>query len=421
MTRNVVLSAALLMGLVTSSHASEQEGWKFDLAQYLWAANVDGDITAGSQKAEIDSSLMDNLDAAFMTQGTISYNRFVFYFDYDYISQSNDAKTTNGLIVPVGTKVEADLDTNIATGAVGYRFDTWGDNSWVDVLVGVRNLKLDADIEVGGQDFGREEDVTDPMLLLRPSVQLSENWRFNGLFGVGISGDSESTYEVMPQFQYNFSELLSVRLGYKKIAYDMESGTKGTTDYRAFDGSYNGPFVAVGFTFPSRAKPAPAPVAKAAPPAPLPPAKCSDADNDGVCDTADQCPNTPHGKRVGQAGCDCDYTLVTHFGFDSAKLTAEDKVELDKLAEVLTNPKLNFMTGQVSGYTDSVGKPQYNQKLSERRAQAVADYLESKGVAAGSRMGVQGLGTSDPVADNKTEDGRAQNRRVVIGRTDCKK
>jgi hypothetical protein len=60
-------------------------------------------------------------------------------------------------------------------------------------------------------------------------------------------------------------------------------------------------------------KPAPPPVAAA-------PAKCADTDMDGVCDTTDQCPDTKAGARIGPAGCNCDYTLQTHFANDSANL-----------------------------------------------------------------------------------------------------
>jgi outer membrane protein OmpA-like peptidoglycan-associated protein len=149
------------------------------------------------------------------------------------------------------------------------------------------------------------------------------------------------------------------------------------------------------------------------------PAECADADMDGVCDTADQCPGTPSGTRVGPAGCDCDYTLRTHFAFDSAELAAEDKAELDRIAEMLTRPELNFVAGEIDGHTDDVGDAAYNEKLSKRRADAVASYLKSKGVHMGDRFATKGYGESKPIADNKTEDGRAQNRRVTIHRTDC--
>ncbi|PZO31710.1 MAG: flagellar motor protein MotB, partial [Betaproteobacteria bacterium] len=65
------------------------------------------------------------------------------------------------------------------------------------------------------------------------------------------------------------------------------------------------------------------------------------------------------------------------------------------------------------GHTDSIGSDAYNQKLSERRAQAVKDYMVSKGVAA-DRIQIKGMGESQPVADNKTKEGRAKNRRVEI-------
>jgi OOP family OmpA-OmpF porin len=149
------------------------------------------------------------------------------------------------------------------------------------------------------------------------------------------------------------------------------------------------------------------------------PAKCADADTDGICDTDDQCPATKPGTRVGPAGCDCDYTLRTHFAPESAELTAEDTAELDKLAAVLTNPKLNFVAAEVHGHTDDDGDEAYNMDLSRQRADAVARYLESKGVALGDRFATHGFGEQVPIADNQTEEGRAQNRRVTIHRSDC--
>ncbi len=164
---------------------------------------------------------------------------------------------------------------------------------------------------------------------------------------------------------------------------------------------------------------------KPAPPPPPPPVaavpeKCADTDMDGVCDTADQCPDTKMGTRVGPVGCDCDYTIHTHFANDSADLVAaEDKDELDRLAAVMMNPKLQFVAGEIDGYTDNVGEAAYNENLSKQRADAVANYLKSKGVVLGDRFTTKGFGAADPVGDNTTEEGRAANRRVVIHRTDC--
>ena len=166
---------------------------------------------------------------------------------------------------------------------------------------------------------------------------------------------------------------------------------------------------------PVAAAPVAAPVVAAPPPPPAAPV-CADEDGDGVCGPADLCPDTPRGEKVGPNGCSCDVTRQLTFGFDSAKLSAGDKAILDEMAETLT--RLNFVEGVIEGYTDSVGAESYNLALSQRRAQAAADYLQSKGIAA-SRMKVIGRGEADPIGDNSTAEGRAQNRRVVARRTDC--
>ena len=68
---------------------------------------------------------------------------------------------------------------------------------------------------------------------------------------------------------------------------------------------------------------------------------------------------------------------------------------------------------EVEGHTDSVGSEVYNQALSQRRAESVASYLINHGVSS-SRLEAKGLGESNPIADNSTEDGRALNRRVEL-------
>jgi OOP family OmpA-OmpF porin len=140
---------------------------------------------------------------------------------------------------------------------------------------------------------------------------------------------------------------------------------------------------------------------------------------DGICDTDDQCPDSKPGTRVGPAGCDCDYMLRTHFASESAELTDEDKAELDRLATVMMNPKLSFVAGEINGYTDDAGDAAFNVDLSKKRADAVAAYLQSKGVVLGERFATKGYGKENPIADNTTEEGRAENRRAIIRRSDC--
>jgi OOP family OmpA-OmpF porin len=100
-----------------------------------------------------------------------------------------------------------------------------------------------------------------------------------------------------------------------------------------------------------------------------------------------------------------------HFDFNKATLKPEGMAKLDEAATVMTENA--DLTVSVEGHTDSVGSDAYNQKLSERRAQAAVDYLVSKGVDA-SRLQAVGYGESKPATSNDTAEGRAQNRRVDL-------
>jgi OOP family OmpA-OmpF porin len=161
-----------------------------------------------------------------------------------------------------------------------------------------------------------------------------------------------------------------------------------------------------------------------------------DDDGDGVLNSRDKCPNTPKGVQVDADGCPPppppapmaeapapmpaplpkEETIVirdVHFEFDSARLTTTDKAELDKIA---TRLKSEASTARLSvtGHTDSVGSDSYNQRLSDKRAHSVTDYLVSMGVPRGEFVAVKGVGEAKPVADNKSASGRAQNRRTEI-------
>ncbi|MBN1106368.1 MAG: OmpA family protein [Deltaproteobacteria bacterium] len=100
-----------------------------------------------------------------------------------------------------------------------------------------------------------------------------------------------------------------------------------------------------------------------------------------------------------------------HFDFDKADLTPQAKATLDETAKILKDHP--GMMLELDGYTDVIGTDAYNLKLSERRAKTVHNYLVSKGVPA-ARLKVKALGKSNPVADNKTPQGRAENRRVEL-------
>lgn len=147
-----------------------------------------------------------------------------------------------------------------------------------------------------------------------------------------------------------------------------------------------------------------------------------DSDGDGVYDSVDRCPDTPKGVKVDQYGCPPPVRKVmemkvgetytfkdVQFETNKADLKASAYPALEAVAEALkAQPNLNV---QIEGHTDSTGKKDYNQQLSQRRAESVMKYLNAKGIAA-ERMTATGYGMTRPIASNDTAQGRTENRRV---------
>lgn len=100
------------------------------------------------------------------------------------------------------------------------------------------------------------------------------------------------------------------------------------------------------------------------------------------------------------------------FGFNHANLTDDDKQQLDTLAQTLSS--LKHYAIEVEGFTDHIGPEQYNLELSRRRADSVVRYLTENEHVPLVKIHVVGLGEDQPVADNKTRDGRKRNRRVEV-------
>ncbi len=139
-----------------------------------------------------------------------------------------------------------------------------------------------------------------------------------------------------------------------------------------------------------------------------------DTDGDGVLNERDQCPDTEVGVDVDVNGCEIKLEIRlpgVQFESDSDVLRPGAEPVMNDAAQTLSmNPGLVV---EVAGYSDDRGNAEHNRGLSERRAATVRDYLIGRNVAP-ERMTVMGYGESDPIADNATADGRAENRRVVL-------
>lgn len=113
-------------------------------------------------------------------------------------------------------------------------------------------------------------------------------------------------------------------------------------------------------------------------------------------------------ERVGE-GIIVEFSSNVLFGFDRSALSNEAKNNLDNLVLVLNSyPDTDI---EIQGHTDSRGRLSYNQKLSERRASSVSDYLVARNISY-NRVQIKGFGETVPKYENNTEEGRSQNRRV---------
>ena len=146
-------------------------------------------------------------------------------------------------------------------------------------------------------------------------------------------------------------------------------------------------------------KPAPPPATKPAPPPP-PVARAPEPEKPKPA------PEKP--KPVAEK---VTFAADVLFDFDKAVIKPEGKSKLDDISNKAKGANLEVVIA--IGHADSVGSDAYNQRLSVRRAESVKAYLVSKGIEA-NRVYTEGKGEKQPVADNKTADGRAKNRRVEI-------
>ncbi|MDR1577027.1 MAG: OmpA family protein [Deltaproteobacteria bacterium] len=290
-------------------------------------------------------------------------------------------------------------------GGLGYNFD----RNWGVELLGTFAPSLDNDGPAHTHrgrlwKRGNQGNADVSMARLSAVYHIDTSSNFVPYLSLGVGGqwikrDAYADYNSIAAaaalgFKYFFNDTVALRVE-ASDTYGFRRRDYNTTD-PVTRGRLHAPVLAAGLTFQFGGAP-----------------KIGDEDKDGVNDNLDKCPGTPSGYTVDANGCPVTVTinLLINFDFNKAIVKPEYYTEVQKLAEYLNSHPLSKTV--VEGHTDGRGNDGYNLKLSQKRADAVRDSLVDQFNIDPSRVESIGYGKSRPIADNATEAGRAENRRVV--------
>ncbi|GAB58882.1 OmpA family protein [Rheinheimera nanhaiensis] len=213
---------------------------------------------------------------------------------------------------------------------------------------------------------------------------------------------------------------VNLGVGYKHF-FNQNFGVFAEANrYQGIDESYGDAGIKLGLTYAfgsAAAKPAPAP---APAPAPVPvQAAPADSDGDGVVDTMDRCADTPANHKVDATGCTIyeekmaavgDIDIEVRFPFDSAVVPQSQRSDVQSLGAFMQ--RFPESTVLIEGHASNTGNPAYNMRLSERRANAVADMLKNEFNIAASRITAVGFGVTRPRVEGNTAEAHAANQRI---------
>ena len=294
----------------------------------------------------------------------------------------------------------------------------------LDGELNYQNPNFDANQDLNWSQYGVSVD------LRRHFISEGRGWNPYLLMGLGYQKSEEESNAIdlsgpRERKDGNFAAKVGVGL---QTTFEKRVAVRAEVAYRADfdDQSVSAPneswfgdvLASVGVVIPL----GPAPTAAVVAPAPVAPS-CADLDDDGdgVNNCDDKCPDSQPGQTIGPDGCPVPVSIDlkgVNFDFDKATLRSDAVAILSEATEILKRyPDLRV---EVAGHTDSKGTDAYNQKLSERRATTVYDYLTKNGVSASRLVGPIGYGESRPIAPNTNPDGsdnpegRAKNRRTEL-------
>jgi OOP family OmpA-OmpF porin len=347
-------------------------------------------------------------------------------------SRTTDTSVWGGIGVGVWVNPHLAVDFEYTINNADFKSNSWRNNpiygrgtshQWESVGLGVS----------GRWFFGDEGSQWRPYIMAGGGAL--RHAAYSG-FLLRAQGFNENGWDPMATLgggiQYNMSDRLALR-GEIAARYDRDNNTQGNLSDALGYGiphhsGYTDGIVSVGLVYSFGH--AEATVATTTTTATVPPAAdchTMDSDHDGVNDCDDKCPDTPAGTVVGPDGCPIKVVIDlrgVNFKFDRPKRgehniepslqvpTADSVAILDQAVDALKRyPDIKV---ELDGHTDAIGSEAYNQKLSERRAQIVNDYLIAHGIDTSRITAVKGFGKTQPIDTNATKEGRARNRRTEM-------
>jgi len=229
----------------TAETGSDQDGWKFGVSAYLWAAGVEGTDAAGDEIDVSFSDVLEDLDGGLMGIIAAQKGRWTLIADIIYLSIHQETSSTANIIgIPEKLDVDVKLKGFVSTFGVAYRVIDY-DKTSLDLLAGARYFKLDVDldIDVGGSKIkdSDSEDVVDGIIGAKAIIDLSDRWYLSVYADVG-TGESKLTWQLWPAVGYRFKNI-DVVASYRHLEWETDDGDA------IDDINFNGPMLGVKFRF----------------------------------------------------------------------------------------------------------------------------------------------------------------------------
>jgi hypothetical protein len=219
-----------------------EDKWSFEITPYAWLPGIKADVTVRNHTVDVDQSFSDIFKSVKFAAAGLAiarYQNWLIWTQVDYFSLSTDQLNNPP------ARGSLDSKETLYTVAGGYRFNGWSDRQSFDVMIGAQGIHFDDTLTLNRiGSFEKTRDVVVPVLIVRPNFRLSTRWVFNPTLSFGESSSSKTTYQLQPQFVYQFNRTWQARFGYRKLYYKITSDRNNT-----FDGSLTGPLIGFGATF----------------------------------------------------------------------------------------------------------------------------------------------------------------------------